>query len=104
MIAFIRIAIALLCVLALAGASCGERRDNVVVLPPEKPRLDRPDSVSMAACLPSIAVKVRPMTQSEVEALLGGNADRLADCAERQRILAKFIRTRDDGLSGRVTK
>jgi hypothetical protein len=92
----------LLCAVSLSG--CWGQRDDVAVLPPEKPRLDRPDSESMADCSWPLVVKVAGMTQQQVEALLGTNADRLIACYYKHRTLVKFIRTRDDGLSGRAQK
>lgn len=92
---------ALLCALALAGATCTQR-DGVTVLPPEKPRLDRPDSWSMEKCAWPVIPKVRPMSQEDTEALLGANADRQIACIHRHDALVNFIRTRDDGLSGRA--
>jgi hypothetical protein len=97
------LAIAAGCVAALALSGCGgSQRDGVTVLPPERPRLDRPDSASMEECAWPIIVKVQSMTQQQVEALLGTNADRLIACFYKHRALVKFIRTRDDGLSGRA--
>lgn len=95
------IAAAVICAIALGGASCTQR-DGVVVLPPEKPRLDLPDSRSMEDCDWPLIIKIKSLSQEEAEALIGTNADRLIACYYKHRTLVKFIRTRDDGLSGRA--
>lgn len=92
---------AVLCGLALSGCTWGTR---TVVAPPDKPRLDRPDSRSMEDCDWPLIIKIKTLSQEEAEALLGTNADRLIACYYKHRTLVKFIRTRDDGLSGRAQK
>jgi uncharacterized lipoprotein len=91
---YIRMAVAALLVLALAACST-----TSIVTPPDRPRLDAPDSVSMKACQKPINLPAGEMTQQDIEKYWGRDRSHQIECAKRHKILADYIRNRDAGLT-----
>ncbi len=103
MMRVVSIAGAMLCSIALSGASCWQR-DGVAVLPPEKPRLDMPDSVSMAPCADPVKLPKGEKTQQELEYYWGLDVDHLIACGAGKGVLVRFIRNRDASLRATAGK
>jgi hypothetical protein len=90
--------------LVLLVSACGlSPKPDVTATPPDKPRLDRPDSTSMRECTWPMVVKLGRLTRQQVEELLRSNAYNQIDCLKRHHNLIVFVDDRDGGLTGTPT-
>ena len=83
--------------LALSLAACST---TGIVAPPDRPRLDAPDSASMKSCQKPINLPAGEMTQRDIEKYWGLDRSHQIECAKRHKILADYIKKRDAGLTG----
>ena len=95
--------VALSLLVLLVSACSVSPKPDVTVTPPDKPRLDRPDSSSMRECTWPLMVKLTELTRQQVEELLRSNAYNQIDCLKRHHNLIVFVDDRDGGLTGAST-
>lgn len=91
------IRVAALSAILLALAACST---TGIATPPDRPRLDAPDSVSLRGCLLPTKLPAGAMTQKDIEKYWGLDRSHQIDCAKRHKILADYIKKRDAGLKG----
>lgn len=90
---------------ALLGAMvAGCSTTGTLLAPPDRPRLDPPDSALTQRCPGPVALPAGEMSQADIERSWSADRRHLIACAGQKAILVDYIAARDNGLAGGSAK